>query len=131
MIKLSYGVLGKPLRITSTLFLNLPSAYLLFLLYCLLLLSFMAKGKVWLSEVDLFFSLIILHYYFILIKSCMSFLSITYQLSYLTLPICEILGRFGNCFMHLREVWLDLVNLLLTISNGILMHSNLSCNYLL
>ena len=27
-------------------------------------------------------------------------------------------------------IWLDLVSLLLTISNGILMHSNISCNYI-
>ena len=79
---------------------------------------------------DLFFSLIICYYLF-LIKSCMSCISITYQLSYLTLPICELLGRFGNCFMHLWGISLDLVSLLLTISNGILMHSNISCNYLL
>ena len=90
----------------------------------------MAKGKVRLGAVDLFFFLIILHS-FLLIKSCMSCLSITYYLSYLNFPIREPLGRFGNCFMHLWGIWLDLASPLLTISNGILMHSNLLCNYLL
>ena len=60
----------------------------------------------------------------------MIFFSITYYISYLTFPIYELLGRFGNYFMHLWGIWIDLVSLLLTILNGILMHSNLSCIYL-
>ena len=69
----------------------------------LALLGFMAKGKVRLGAVDLFFALIILHY-FLLIKEYMSCISIPYYLAYLTLPIREPLSGFESCFMHLWEI---------------------------
>ena len=47
------------------------------------------------------------------------------------MAIRELLGKFGNCFTHLWGIWLDLVSLLLTNLNGIQMHLNISCNYLL
>ena len=77
----------------------------------LVLLRIKAKGKARIGVVDLFFSHLILHP-FILIKECMISLSIPYYLSYLTFPIREHLSGFGNCFMHLWGIWLDLVSLL-------------------
>ena len=86
-------------------------ACLVFLKSCLVLFWFKEKGKARLGVVDLFFAHIILHT-FLLIKACMSCLSIPYYLSYLTFPIREPLSGFWNCFMHIWGIWLDLVSLL-------------------
>ena len=98
MLKLSHGALGKhpgnPIQ--HVLFIIYPPNFISsFSKKLPILLRFKAKGKARIGVVDLFFSHIILHP-FILIKECMSFLSIPLYLSYLTQPIHEHLGGFDQ-----------------------------------